>query len=217
MPQRANLTPVLKSATLKLMRQKGFAQAVSLIVLLLAAVGVGVYYLGKTSNKSAAPITPSPTSTNETTNWKTYKIPSIGEFQYPSNWNVFSKNTPSPYSSNKMFSSVCENGYFFQSSGVTTTIVYIEVLKPNSDTYCYSNGDFRDNYQRQTVLNGNKVNIEVDKWKSLGSAQSKWQGDLFQLYNFSNKVDFVLVYKESTDAQAELIFDQILSTFKSIP
>ena len=73
-------------------KQKGFVSFLLIVLVLVGAAVAGYLYLGKNFSQFSLPtpktlITPTPSSSDPTANWKTYTNKEIGiSFKYPSEW-----------------------------------------------------------------------------------------------------------------------------------
>lgn len=177
--------------------QKGQTQIIVIGILLIALVGAGVFYLGgQTSPKSTpSPVvspTPQPISTpsiakDETKDWKTYTNNDL-EFKYPSNWNI--------------------SGQVITSTSPKIRVVIV----PKDGTLM--------NECMQEVSEETKNTLFVKKFERVTT------GAMCQSSDPSPREIWVVPskdayspgisygYSANESAQAEEIFDQILSTFR---
>jgi len=166
--------------------------------------------------------------------WKTYTSSEYNfTFQYPAAWEIvtdvpanFAVKEPgsSGYKDSKMLG---ECDLYVHNTQEPTTVIAVDVSQNTfHGSYCWSYGYFYDYSQRTITTLDPAGQIEVNKWRlpigdydDLNDRNNYWKNDIFQSYIFSDpqyRVSLGLVYQQGKDAEAETIYDQILSTFRFV-
>lgn len=198
--------------------QKGFSSVIILIIILLSAGIVGAYYFGKLSNKSTQSppsqtqtpqptLIPQPTSTSdETTNWKTYTSNEYGySFRYPNDWDAIVKGTSLIIAPQSIIADIKKiPGGFGGGKGL------VSALYVNKERVPTKSDEFQQVSSTQITIDGKNATLHVvtvTQESPLGKP-----GD--QVIQIEIPFDKGFIEYELVDTKYRSIYDQILSTFK---
>lgn len=194
--------------------QKGNAPIIVLVVALLATVGFGAYYYGKSSNSPATSqttpaISPTPTPTiDETANWKQVRRGSLS-FRIPTNWNYLKCNGREdlifvgPNIQNKDETIDCAFDVFPGEISVVRT----NDLKDISALPNTANEDLRISETEKVTIGGKQGIVQKEEL-----TQGQGEGTYYVAYviHSSNSADIITLDNVSEKEN----LDKILSTFK---
>lgn len=190
--------------------QKGFVP-ILIILLVAAAAALGGYLIYQKQSKSTPSLQPttqpSPSPTDETANWKTYRDERL-MFRYPEDWTI------DPV---QVFGSRSEIEFKYQKTSAFS-LTYIANYNNGTEkpftTLEEFTGTRRDRYSKEILLAGQKAKYIVDP----GDPGHVISYEEVLFFSPDNKAIVSLHYEQSyyDVPKANKILDQILSTFKFI-
>ncbi|MBI2019833.1 hypothetical protein HYS94_00220 [Candidatus Daviesbacteria bacterium] len=203
------------------MNQKGLAP---ILIVILIAAAIGGYFIYKNQNKVAPVVQktpqPLPTSSDETTNWKTYNEANSGfVIKYPNSWNQFNlPDNTGGYVTKIVLTPQTENLLNKNTNGITIGVLNLNI-KDCTDSADYSNTEFNeylrlkdDLYPDLEIeqLNLQGINGYVIYKGSPGAVAQRGP----EAYIFQCPKEIQISFDPTGIENSTQLFDQILSTLK---
>ncbi len=197
-------------------KTKSKLMPILLIVLILAILGVGGVYAYKNFFAKETEATPTPISTPESTpdptaDWKTFVTKDkIVTFKYPSDWTV-EQSTTSEGWGKEITTASLKNDKFELIVGVANSFMNECMEEESKQNITLSGATFVKRYFKRIVLEGNEA---CSNSNYLGNLEIWLAPTIINKEPYNYQYGLLFYYNSTNKSEGEILFDQILSTFK---
>ena len=170
------------------------------------SISLSLYFLFRPPQKTVIRQDVVRTKPLDTSRWAMYNG-RFFTFKYPPEWKITEATLVS--TPRQSLFKTCD--FYLTSEKYPEVIIAVDITEPQG-RYCWANGTFTDTTERTISVFPTVNTTTLRKWQY----DRVWNGDYFQSYHFigtSQDVTFGLINQEANKKNAELAFDQILSTF----